>query len=255
MSNTGFKTDSAEPAIPAPIILAIDTSSTEASLAIYNSEKIIATLTIRDNRPHSQTLFSQIAAVLSLAELKIQDIGAFAVASGPGSFTGLRVGLAAVKGLADSLNRPCIGIDTLDLLALGSGFDGQQLLIIGAGRDEIYCGFRDLSSVDTLGGLVDDQVGEPSSVLLAMTEYLRQSQLIITVDGRYIYRDEIFDCIRRMRKALAGDSGAQPIFLTPALNISAVLAKRAALLIKENRITPVKPHYIRRSDAEIKCKR
>src|SRR5262249_54023231 len=125
---------------------------------------------------------------------------------------------------------------------------------IGAGRDEIYCGFRDLSSIDILGGLVADQVGEPASVLRAMTEYLRQSQLIITVDGRYTYKDEIFDYIRRMRKGLEGDSDAQPIFLTPALNISAILAQRAALLIKENRITPVKPHYIRRSDAEIKRK-
>jgi len=255
MSNTGFKADFAEPAIPAPIILAIDTSFPEASLAISSAENIIATLTIRDDRPHSQTLFSQIATLLRLAEMKIQDVGAFAVATGPGSFTGLRVGLAAVKGLADSLNRPCLGVDSLDLLALASGFEGAQLVIIVAGRGEIYCGFRDLSSGDIDGGSIADKVGEPSSVLRAMTQYLRRSPLILTVDGRCDYREEIPEIIAQMRIELMGASGSQPVFLKPSPNTSPVLAQRAALLMKKGRITPVIPHYIRQSDAEIKWKR
>jgi tRNA threonylcarbamoyladenosine biosynthesis protein TsaB len=255
MSNTGFKADFAEPTSQSPIILAIDTSSPEASLAVSSAENIIATLTIKDNRPHSQTLFSQIATVLQLAELKIQDVGAFATASGPGSFTGLRVGLAAIKGLADSLNKPCLGVNSLDLLALASGFNGAHLLIIGAGRNEIYCGFRDLSSGDVVGGSIDDQVGEPSKVLRAMTQYFRQSPLIIAVDGRCKFNEELSDLIRRMQVNLAGSSVPQPIFLRPTLNTSAVLAQRVAFLIKKNLITPVKPHYIRQSDAEIKWKR
>jgi tRNA threonylcarbamoyladenosine biosynthesis protein TsaB len=254
MSNTGFKADGAELLIPAPIILAIDTSSPEASLAISSAENIIATLTIRDNRPHSQTLFSQIETLLRLAEIKIQDVSAFAIASGPGSFTGLRVGLAAVKGLADSLNTLCLGVNSLDLLALASGFDGAHLIIISAGRDEIYCGFRDLSSGDIVGGSIADQVGEPSFVLRAMTQYLRQSPLIITVDGRCKYKKEIFDLIRQMQVDLADASGSQLIFSIPTLNTSAVLAQRASVLIKKNKIGPVKPHYIRQSDAEIKWK-
>jgi len=254
MSNTGFYADCADPTNPAPIILAIDTSSTEASLAISRAENIIATLTIKDNRPHSQTLFSHIASLLQLAEIKIQDVSAFAITTGPGSFTGLRVGLAAVKGLADGLNKPCLGVDSLDLLALATGFDGANLLIIGAGRDEIYCGFREISSEDIVDASIADKVGEPSAVLRAIMQYLRQSQLIITIDERCKHQDEIFDIIRRIHMDLAGASGSQPILLTPALNISAVLAQRAAFLIKNNRITPVKPHYIRQSDAEIKWK-
>src|SRR5262249_15785905 len=189
MSNTDFKADFAEPMIAALNILAIDTTAPEAGLAIYSAEKIIKTLTIRDNRPHSQTLFSQIATLMQFAEIKIQNVSAFAVSTGPGSFTGLRVGLAAVKGLADSLNKPCLGVDSLDLLALASGFDGANLVIIGAGRGEIYCGFRDLSSGDIVGGSIADKVGEPPSVLREMTQYLRQSPLILTVDGRCDYRE------------------------------------------------------------------
>lgn len=255
MSNTGFNADCADPTIPAPIILAIDTSSPEASLAISSAEHIIASLTVLDNRPHSQTLFSQIATLLQIARIRIQDVGVFAIGSGPGSFTGLRVGLSAVKGLADSLNKPCLGVDSLDLLALASGFDGAHLLIIGAGRNEIYCGFRDLSSGDIVRGSIADKVGEPSSVLSAMRQYLRQSSLIITVDGRCKYKEEISDLIWRMRVDLAPASGSQPIFLMPTVNTSAVLAQRASILIKKNRITPVILHYIRQSDAEIKWKR
>src|SRR5262245_17196835 len=252
MSNTGFKADFTEPAVSAPIILALDTSSPEASLAISSAENIIATLTIRDDRPHSQTLFSQIAILLRLAEMKIQDVGAFAVATGPGSFTGLRVGLAAIKGLADSLNRPCLGVDSLDLLALASGFDGAQLVVIGAGRGEVYCGLRDLSSGDICGGPIADQVGAPSEALHVMMQYLRQAPLIITVDGRCADSPIL---VKLLQMDLASASLPQPIFLKSFLNTSAVLAQRAVRLIEENRLTQVAPHYIRQSDAEMKWTR
>src|SRR5215467_5606387 len=198
MSNTGFKADFAEPAIPAPIILAIDTSFPETSLAISSAENIIATLTIRDDRPHSQTLFSQIATLLRLAEMKIQDVGAFAVATGPGSFTGLRVGLAAAKGMADSLNRPCLGVDALDLHALASGIDGAHLVMLCAGRGEVYCGFRDVASGDIVGRTISDKVGDPLFVLRDMTEYLRRSPLIVVGDGAYKYKGEVSDLINQL---------------------------------------------------------
>ncbi|MGE3435221.1 MAG: tRNA (adenosine(37)-N6)-threonylcarbamoyltransferase complex dimerization subunit type 1 TsaB [Blastocatellales bacterium] len=250
MSNTGFKADCAE-----PIILAVDTSSSEASLAVSNAEDVIATLTIRNNRPHSQTLFSQISTLLHLAELKIQDVGAFAVATGPGSFTGLRVGLAAVKGLADSMGRPCLGVDSLDLLALASGLDGAHLVMIYAGRGEVYCGFREIVSGDIVESSVTDRVGSPSSVLRAMEQYLKQTTIIVIGGGGLKYKDEVFDFINKLQQGSVRDHGAQqPIFLTPASTASAGLAQRAARLIRKNQVAPARAHYIRPSDAEIKWK-
>jgi tRNA threonylcarbamoyladenosine biosynthesis protein TsaB len=249
MSNSGFKAAQTEPIIP--IILAIDTSSSEARLAVSASESVIATLTIRNNLPHSQTLFSQISTLLELAYIKVEEISAFAVGTGPGSFTGLRVGLAAVKGLADSLNKPCLGIDSLDLHALASGIDGAHLVMLGAGRGEVYCGFRDVAPGNIIGRPTGDRVGEPLSVLrglCGMTDYLRQSPLIVVgdaPDGGYKYKDEI-----------AGLSAAtEMIFMKPGLNISSILAQRAALLLKENQTAPAAPHYVRQSDAEIEWRR
>lgn len=252
MSNIAFKADRS-----GPIILAIDTSSSEARLAVSTSESLIAALTIRNNRPHSQTLFSQISILLQLADMKVEEISAFAVATGPGSFTGLRVGLAAVKGLADSLNRPCLGVDSLDLHALASGIDGAHLVMLCAGRGEVYCGFRDVASGVIIDRPISDKVGEPSSVLRVMTEYLTRSPLIIVGDGGYIYKDEVSDLINQLRPvpSVPADRVTETIFLKPGLNISFVLAQRAALLMKKNQTAPASPHYIRQSDAEIEWKR
>jgi tRNA threonylcarbamoyl adenosine modification protein YeaZ len=238
MSNSGFKAVRTE-----PIILAVDTSSSEARLAVSDAESVIATLTIRNNLPHSQTLFAQISTLLELAYIKIEEISAFAVGTGPGSFTGLRVGLAAVKGLADSLNKPCLGIDSLDLHALASGIDGAHLVMLGAGRGEVYCGFRIVASGNIVDRPISDRVGEPSSILRGLADYPRQSPLIVVGDGVYKYKDEI------------ANEEIKMIFLKPGLNISSVLAQRAALLLKENQTAPAAPHYIRQSDAEIEWRR
>src|SRR5215813_10438527 len=194
MSNSGFKAARSE-----PIILAIDTSSSEARLAVSVSESVIAALTIRIDLPHSQALFSQISTLLQLADIKIEEISAFAAGSGPGSFTGLRVGLAAVKGLADSLNRPCLGVDSIDLHALASGIDGAHLVMLSAGRGEVYCGFRDVASGNIVDRPIDDKVGEPLIVLRAMTEYLQRSPLIVVGDGAYKYKEEVFSLIGKLR--------------------------------------------------------
>ncbi len=246
MSNSGSKADRS-----GPIILAIDTSSSEARLAVSISENVIAALTIKNDRPHSKTLFSQISILLQLAYVKAEEIGAFAVATGPGSFTGLRVGLAAVKGLADSLDKPCLGVDSLDLHALASGFDGSHLVLLCAGRGEVYCGFRDVASGDIVNRPISDKIGEPSSVLRASTEYLRRSPLIVVGDGVYKYKQEVSDLINQLRV----DVTAEAIFLKPRLNIPSVLAQRAALLMKKSQTPPAAPHYIRQSDAEIMWER
>ncbi|MGH9850166.1 MAG: tRNA (adenosine(37)-N6)-threonylcarbamoyltransferase complex dimerization subunit type 1 TsaB, partial [Blastocatellia bacterium] len=86
MSNTGLAQ------VSKPIILAVDTSSRQASLAISRGEEIVASISINDNLPHSRTLFPNISELLRIAGMKIQAVNVFATATGPGSFTGLRVG-------------------------------------------------------------------------------------------------------------------------------------------------------------------
>ncbi|MCI0399995.1 MAG: tRNA (adenosine(37)-N6)-threonylcarbamoyltransferase complex dimerization subunit type 1 TsaB [Gammaproteobacteria bacterium] len=185
-------------------------------------EEVITTLTVNNGAPHSQTIFSSISTLLEIAGVGIADVDAFAAAAGPGSFTGLRVGLSAVKGLADGLGRPGFGIDSLDLLALTSGLDGAHLVIIDAGRGEVYGGLREVASGEILHRSPVDRVGQPLHVIGLLEQDFKKSALIITNES--------------------------------SSNTPAVLAQRAARMLMSGQSSPIKPHYIRPSDAEVNRK-
>ena len=97
---------------------------------------------------HSNTLLSDIDKVLRDARIAVSQIDLFAVASGPGSFTGLRIGIATVKGLAATLNCPCVGIPTLHAVAHSAGASEKTVALLPAGRGEV---FAQLFSVESSG--------------------------------------------------------------------------------------------------------
>lgn len=98
-------------------ILGVDSTATAASAAVYSDGKILAVNFSNTGLTHSQTLLPMIDNVLETAHVSINDIDCFAVSNGPGSFTGVRIGVSAVKGLAQPLNRTCLGVSTLEVIA------------------------------------------------------------------------------------------------------------------------------------------
>ena len=98
-------------------ILAVDSSAKTASVAVTDGENLISECFVNAGLTHSRTLMPMVDNALSQADLKIDDIDAFCVNAGPGSFTGIRIGVAAVKGLALSQDKPCAGISTLESAA------------------------------------------------------------------------------------------------------------------------------------------
>ncbi len=98
-------------------ILGIDTSAVAASAAVLTDGKIVSECYLNAGLTHSQTLMELIDAALSLAGITAAEVDAFAVAHGPGSFTGVRIGVSAVKGLSFPRNTPCYGVSTLEALA------------------------------------------------------------------------------------------------------------------------------------------
>jgi tRNA threonylcarbamoyladenosine biosynthesis protein TsaB len=122
-------------------ILGIDTSSTVATVAVLNEEKLESEIFLNHKLQHSVILFPMIEEVLKMLQLTIDDIDAVAVSGGPGSFTGLRIGVAAAKGIAQGGSKKFIGISSLDAIAFQqSGFDGAICPIMDALRDNIYTG-------------------------------------------------------------------------------------------------------------------
>ena len=111
-------------------ILGIDSTARVASACICDGDRIVAETTVDAGLTHSQTLLKMVDGLFGLTGLGMQDIEACAVSHGPGSFTGVRIGIAAVKGLCFPHDTPCIGVSTLE--ALSYGLRGQHALVCAA---------------------------------------------------------------------------------------------------------------------------
>lgn len=120
-------------------ILAVDSSAKSASAAVTQDEKLVAESFVNVGLTHSETLMPMIHSVLKNAGTDIKDIDAFCVTVGPGSFTGIRIGISAVKGLAQPQNKPCFGISTLDAMAYNSeDFNGIICCVMDARCSQVY---------------------------------------------------------------------------------------------------------------------
>jgi len=122
-------------------ILAIDSTATTASVALTDEEHLIALYTFNRTLTHSETLLPMVESVLNTAKMTVGDIDLFACSAGPGSFTGVRIGAAAVKGLAFGQNKPCVGISTLEALAENlAGIAGDAIIcpVMDARRNQVY---------------------------------------------------------------------------------------------------------------------
>ena len=121
-----------------PVILAIETATRAGSVAIARGEEILASRTGDASSSHSQDLIENIDAVLKKARVELSAVDVFAAAIGPGSFTGLRIGLATAKSLAMSLDRQCVGVSTLGAVSHAAGASERTVALLPAGRGEVF---------------------------------------------------------------------------------------------------------------------
>lgn len=120
-------------------ILAVDTSGGVCTAAVLKDDTLLSEIFMNGRRTHSETLGVMVDQCLRLAELPAREIDLFACATGPGSFTGLRIGAGFIKGLAHASSHPAIGVNTLDALAKNvEGADGTVCPVIDARREEVY---------------------------------------------------------------------------------------------------------------------
>jgi len=153
------------------LILAADTSGKQGSIALARGREdgtceVMEVLALAGGTFSAQ-LVPQVAALLTKHGFTKKHIDAFAVASGPGSFTGLRVGLAAVKALAEVLEKPIATVSVLEALAVAAGPRGKVLAVLDAGRGDVYVGDYDVS---------DDSAKLVQERLSGMTEFLAETR-------------------------------------------------------------------------------
>lgn len=111
-------------------ILAVDTSAKVTSVCVLNDYKILSEFNANSSLNHSQSLMPMMDSVLKSLNITVNEIDAFACSKGPGSFTGLRIGISAIKGLAFGKNKPCVGVSTLEALAYN--LKGSDCIICSA---------------------------------------------------------------------------------------------------------------------------
>jgi tRNA threonylcarbamoyladenosine biosynthesis protein TsaB len=217
------------------LILAADTSGKFGSLALARCEadgrcEALEVVALTGGTFSAQ-MVPEIAALLTRHNATKQDLDAFAVASGPGSFTGLRVGLAAIKGLAEILQKPIAAVSLLEIIAGGAGVGRPILSALDAGRKEVYVGEYEVAS---------DEARMQSEQLLTNAEFGEacRGQLVITPDANVaeVARVNAIEVreIERPRADAVGQVGWLKILRGQTVSPEALEA-----------------NYIRRSDAEI----
>ena len=120
-------------------ILALESSAVSASVALTEDDKLIAQSFQNCGLTHSRTLLPMAEALLANCGVSLSEVDAFAVAHGPGSFTGVRIGVATVKGLALGTDRPCVGVSTLEAMAWGArSLGGSLCCVMDARAGQVY---------------------------------------------------------------------------------------------------------------------
>lgn len=163
------------------LILSVDTTATPASVCLFKDNKIIAEYYINTRLTHSQTLMSMIESVLTVTDTDVKDIDLYAVNNGPGSFTGVRIGVAAVKGMAYAQDKPCAAISTLESIAYN--FLQNDCIVcacMDARRNQVYNALFCVDG-DTVLRFTDDRAISVSELLDELSTL--NKRIILAGDG------------------------------------------------------------------------
>lgn len=223
-------------------VLAIDTSSIVATCAVMDDDKLIGEYILNHKRTHSQKIMPIIKEILNSCELTTEDIDVYGVAKGPGSFTGLRIGAATIKGLAHATNKPVVGISSLEALAFNIPYsEGIVVPMMDARRDRVYTGLYKWQD----GNLC--VIEEPMAIEVdKLIELLldRNEKVIVNGDGAIVYKDIILEKL-----------GSRVLFAPKSVNLAraASVAELTMTRAKEGKLESymdMVPDYLRKSQAQ-----
>ncbi len=170
-------------------ILGIDSSGLVASAALLCEDILVGEYTIHNKKTHSQTLLPMIEAMLKMADFSVKELDAIAVAAGPGSFTGLRIGASTAKGLGQALSIPLIAVPTLEGLAYNlTGADALVCAMMDARRNQVYYAIYEVN--ETLPATVTEPSAAPiEEVIHQVNETARKT--IFVGDGVPVFRERL----------------------------------------------------------------
>lgn len=223
-------------------ILAMDTATLVSSVAVATEERVLAELTAETRFTHSETLVPHIDKVLQLADTKREELSAVAVSLGPGSFTGLRIGLAAAKAISYALSIPLVGVPTLEVLAAAFPSPGALIApLIDAQKGNAYFALYR----STEDGLICEKevvVASPQEIVATIAE----EKCPVTLAGDFARKLVV--------KGVELPKNATLAPITHIMPRAALVAARAMIRLENGEgknPMDLEPIYVRRSEAEV----
>ena len=236
-----------------PLTLSVETATMAGSVALSRGTELLAGSLGDPTRSHSNTLILEIKELLAHVDLSLSEVELFAVASGPGSFTGLRIGLATIKALAETLSKPCIGVPTLETIAFAAGPSEATVALLPAGRGEV---FVQMFSVEETGAV--RPFDQPSHVppAKALQRYADRSNICFVGPGAQMHSELIQEIAHEHGYAFQAEGMKSEGWriAAPALNLAQYVASLAIRQFAEGSHTAndLRAIYVRPSDAELK---
>lgn len=222
------------------LVFGIDTCCMAATAALVSDDRLVAQVIQNNKKTHSQRIMPLVEQMLEQAEISLSDIDCFAAAVGPGSFTGVRIGVATAKALAHAADKPCVAVSTLEALANNVFcFDGIICPIMDARRNQVY---NALFEGGTLKRITEDRALPIDELLEELRE--TEQKVIFVGDGLPVFAEQI-------NKTL----GSRAVFAQrmQRMNLAASVAEigyEKLLLDDIVNYGELSPQYLRLSQAE-----
>ncbi len=229
------------------LILAVDSSTPVAGAALVDEDRVIIESFTNYKKTHSETLLPTVNRIMRECDCSISDIDVLAVTAGPGSFTGLRIGMAAVKGISMAADKPVVAVSTLDTLAGNiAGSDALVCALLDARKNEVYCGFYEV------GGTRPEILKEPMvctpetflNAALELAAYKHKDKIILLGDGYYRYSEYFNIELKDQLLPMPGH------LMLPRAAAAGILAVHKARQGEFEDVYHLRPLYIRLSEAE-----
>ncbi|MBP6408240.1 MAG: tRNA (adenosine(37)-N6)-threonylcarbamoyltransferase complex dimerization subunit type 1 TsaB [Fusobacteriaceae bacterium] len=214
------------------LILGIDTSTKVGSVALFDDKKgVLAEVIINTKSNHSDTIMNAIDYILNLADCSVDDLDKVAVTVGPGSFTGIRIGIAIAKALVFKKDIKMTAMNTLDLLAYETAYKGKILSLIDARKERAYYALYE--NMEKISEYSDGELRE-------FLEKYKEDEILFTGDASYIYKEIIEEIM-----------GSKAKFINKARVFprAGILAERAVDLEEVNSVI-LEPYYHSKTQAE-----
>lgn len=220
------------------IILAIDTASRSCSVAVLDGEQVLAEINDVSGQTHSRHLMTMVDRAIAMSGGRLESIDGFAVTQGPGSFTGLRIGISAAKGLAEAADKPLVGVSSLQALAWQVFPSGHLIIpMLDARRKEVYTA-RFIREGQVLKAIGSDQALAPELAVKGV-----ETPCLLVGDGAVAYAERLGQLLGdRMRMALPFQQ------IIRASTVAWLAAEKLAGGLDER--MGLTPHYIRKSYVE-----